>query len=42
MLRKTIKNPQEDKQGQVGPTTYERKQQIEGVGFHIWNGSDEN
>jgi hypothetical protein len=32
----------EDKPVQVRPTTYERRQQIEGVGFYIWNGSEEN
>jgi hypothetical protein len=27
---------------QIGSTTYERRQQIEGVGSHIWNGSEKN
>jgi hypothetical protein len=31
-----------NKQVQVGFTTYERRQKIEGVEFHIWNGSEEN
>jgi hypothetical protein len=30
-----------DKQVQVGPTTYKKKKQIEGVGFYIGNGSEE-